>query len=91
MIKLVNGYVVKIDTLGYTLMLTTDKTDKHGKTVYKSLGYYSTLQSAIKACIREINREQFSKNTYSLAEAIKIIEENNKLMSDLLTERFGGV
>lgn len=90
MIKLVKDYVVRVDCTGYTLMIDVHKTDKEHRKLYKTLGYYSSLESAIKGCIKDINCKQFSVGTYSLEEAVKVICENNKLLSDLLNKCLGG-
>ena len=91
MIELIAGYVIKVDPQNYTLSFNTGKTNKHGETVYRALGYYSTLRSAIKACIRELTREQLSKDTYTLEEAIKIIDKNTNLIDELLNKCFRSI
>lgn len=91
MIELIAGYAIKVDPLNYTLAFNTGKTNKNGEVVYRALGYYSTLRSAIKACIRYLIREQLSKDTYTLEEAIKIIDKNTKLIDELLNKRFGSI
>lgn len=91
MIKLINDYVVRVDTMSYTLMVDTHKKDKKGNDLYKTVGYYSTLSSAIKGCIKDINRSKLAVDTITLEEAVKVIMESNESVTDLLNKCLGGV
>lgn len=86
MVKLIKDYVVSVDSTDYTLMIDVHKKDKNGRDLYKTVGYYSTLDGAIKGCIRDINRSELAVGTHTLEEAVKIITDNNKVLNDLLTE-----
>lgn len=89
MIKLIENYAVKVDNGCYTLILCTGKFDKNNKEIYKTIGYYSCLESAVRGCIRDLNNEQLSKGTHSLEEAVKIITTNNDILRDLLSRSLG--
>ena len=93
MIRVNDDYVIEIDAFNYTakrdLHRTTKKTDLITGEVtevpsYSSIGYYSGLTEAIKGIIKDMNRRKLSKKTYSLEEAVKIVLENNKQVSELL-------
>lgn len=84
MIELINDYVVSVDSTDYTLMIDLHKTDKNGKPMYKTVGYYSTLANAITGCIRDINRSELSVGTHTLEEAVSIIANRDAELTALL-------
>jgi hypothetical protein len=93
MVRINDDYVIEIDAFNYTakrdLHRTTKKTDIATGEVtevpsYSTIGYYNGLTEAIKGVIKDMNRRELSKKTYSLEEAVKIVLENNKRVSELL-------
>lgn len=86
MIRVNDDYVILVDTLNYTPCRDTHKTDKQGKPVYTSIGYYPNLETALKGIIKDINARTFDADTYSLQEALEVIQQSNKAFTDMLRE-----
>lgn len=93
MIRVNKDYVIEIDSFNYTA-----KRDLHRKGVRKdrlygtevevdqftTVGYYGDLTGAIKGIIRDMNNRRLTDGEHTLEEALSIILENNKKVSDLL-------
>jgi putative transposon-encoded protein len=93
MIKVNDDYIIEIDAFNYTV-----KRDLHKKTLkkdkildeeievnlYRTVGYYGDLTSAIKGVITDMNRLKLSSGVHTLKEAVDIVLENNRRVSDLL-------
>lgn len=95
MIKLVKGYYIDVDGLSYTLMLDNGKKRTDKKTgeevdVCKVISYHTSLENAIKGCIKDLNKRDLSEGVFELNEAVKIVKDNNELMQKLLTKHLGG-
>lgn len=95
MIYLVNNYFVEVDVFNYTLLYDTgtkriDKKTGEEKGVYKTVGYYTSLENAIKGCIKDLNKRELSDGAYTLNEAINVIKKNNKLLQESLDKNLGG-
>lgn len=86
MIRVNDDYVILVDTLNYTPCRDIRKTDKKGNPIYKNLGYYTTLEYALKRIIKDMNDRAFEADTYSLQEALEIIKQSNKVFTDMLRE-----
>lgn len=84
MIKLINDYVVAVDSYNYTLQIDLHKTDKNGNSLYKTIGYYSDLKRAIKACIKDISKTELVSGMHTLIEAVRIIDDSNKRFEAIL-------
>ena len=70
MIKLVNDYVVAVDSNNYTLQIDLHKINKKGEKLYKIVGYYGDLKGAIKACIKDMNKRKFEDGEHTLMQAV---------------------
>lgn len=93
MIRVNEDYVIEIDSFNYTV-----KRDLHRTTVkvdpitlketevdsYRVVGYFCKLPGAIKGVIEDMNKRELSSGVHELEEAISIVLENNKKVSDLL-------
>lgn len=93
MIRVNDDYVIEIDSLNYTV-----KRDLHKKTLkkdkstgeevetdlLKTVGHYNNLSSAIKGVISDMNRLKLSSGVHELQEAVNIVLENNRRVSELL-------
>lgn len=84
MIKLVNDYVVAVDSYNYTLQIDLNKIDKNGKKLYKIVGYYGDLKEAIKACVKDMNKRKFEDEECTLMQAVQIINNNSKRFEMIL-------
>lgn len=81
MIRLYDGYVILIDDYQYTLAKDTGRTDKrNGRTIYDTVGYFSTLKSALIEFKRVNVRNRVKSGSHALRDALHaIIEENERL------------
>lgn len=84
MINLINGFVVDVDPLNYTLKKATGGTDKEGKPLYRTYTYHGSLKQAIKACVSLIQKEKLDSGTFTLKEAIEVINQSQKSFEELL-------
>ena len=84
--------MVVVDDLNYSLakkVPTKQKDDgkERPEFTYKYVGYYGSLTSAMKALCDMITRDELqSKDSMSLAEAVKIIDDSYERVSNLLKE-----
>lgn len=59
---------------------------------YKNIGYYSKIETAIKAAMEEMVRDQINNNADTeLKEIVDYITKLRKEMDDLLTEKVQGL
>lgn len=86
MMRVNADYVILVDTLNYTPCRDDHKTDKAGKPVYKPIGYFSTLEQALRGIIKDMNGRAFEADVYSLQEALEVIQQSNKVFTDMLRE-----
>lgn len=86
MIKVNDDYVILVDTLSYRACLDTHKVTKKNEPIYKTVGYYSNLESALFAIVENMNAKKLEDGVYTLIEAIEIIKANNKILGDMLKE-----
>lgn len=86
MIRVNDDYVILVDTFNYTPCRDSHKTDKKGNPTYKTIGYYSNLEQALRGIIKDMNARSFEANTLSLQEALEIIQQSNDVFTDMLRE-----
>jgi len=55
---------------------------------YYTVGYFGDMPSAVRGIIRDMNRVGLSGGTFSLTEAVKMVQDNNKRFYDLLDRAF---
>lgn len=89
MIRVNDDYVIEVDTLCYVANRDTHKTriDKTtGKEipVYNLVGYFGTLETAIKGIIHHIIQNKLSVGTHDIKGAIEIIRTEMKQFDELL-------
>lgn len=84
MIRVNDDYVILVDTLNYALCRDAHKEDKKGNPVYKSIGYYPSLELALKGIIKDMNARALEEGTHSLQEAVEIIKHSNDVFTDML-------
>lgn len=86
MINLIDGYVVDVDPLNWTLKKETGKSDKKGNPLYRTFSYHGSLKQAVQACVSLIQKEELNEGTYSLLEAVNTLNESQKRFEDLLEQ-----
>lgn len=92
-IILFSGFEILRDSMNYTLVYNTGKTDKNDNSiVYKYLSYHGTLEQALKAAKKEyVKREIRQHDVLSLDEAVSIIVRANNHFESLVKNAFEGV
>ena len=74
MIRINNDYVILGDSKDYTLALDLHREDENKKTMYKSLGYYGTVQTALNGLYKYLTKKAVAEKDMSLQEAAKEFE-----------------
>lgn len=87
MIKLDNDYMIDVDSYNYTLIRDKHKKDNKGKSLTAAVGYYGNLSGCLKRYAELIAINQLQNGDFSLEEAIKIIDESNNKLIDMLNKR----
>lgn len=85
MIKLNETYSVDVSPKNYTLLRYRGKTSK-GADRWVTIGYYSGLRAAIRACIVDMNRRKLSEGEHTLREALEILKRSEETLTDMLRE-----
>lgn len=89
MINLIDGYGIKVSSNCYTIgkqsMRTNKETNKQTE-VFTELGYYPTVQSALKGVRKHLHRDVLVDFEGSLSEAIKAISEMEDRFNALLEQ-----
>jgi hypothetical protein len=86
MIRVNDDYYITVDPCNYILCRDKHKTDKKGNALYIVVGYYNNLEKALQGAVADMNRRAFIEGTYSLQEAIKVIQQSNSIFDDMLRE-----
>ena len=87
MIRVNEDYVVDVDKLCYAAKIDKHKKDKKDNDIYEVVGYYGTLEEALKGIVKFMNRCKLSEGVHTLKEAIQIITESNEYLARLLEEK----
>ena len=100
MLHIKNDYYIKAGAKSYILMKKLSKKEKpevidaedeiESISGYKNIGYYSKIETAIKAAMEEMIRDQINADT-ELSEIVEYIAKLRKEMDDLLTEKVQGL
>lgn len=90
MITLIHDLVIDVSQNNCTLMVDKNKCDKNGNPIYETVGYYSSLEGAVQAGKNYCIRKKLEAGTFTLTEAIKVIQECNKEFMDLLKNLVNG-
>lgn len=102
MLHIKNDYYIKAGAKSYILMKKLSKKEKpevidaedeiESISGYKNIGYYSKIETAIKAAMEEMVRDQINNNADTeLKEIVDYIAKLRKEMDDLLTEKVQGL
>ena len=88
MIKIDDTYFVDVDELIYTLKKKRIGKNKNGEEIETSttLGYYSSLKSALTAAMKYDTMIKLSEGEYTLTEAIRVVNEVSDRFNRLLDE-----
>lgn len=90
MIKLIDDYVIKVDSNNYILCIDKHKLNKKGERVYENISYHSTLNGAIYACRNDIIKNQLATvDIMSLNQALNVIAKYNEEFENLLNKAIG--
>lgn len=88
MIRINDDYLIDCDEVQYVLKQDTHKTEttKDGDTrpVVKNLGYYSTLENALRGYIGILTRKRHSSVEMSVYDALRVIGEEREALERLL-------
>lgn len=87
MIRINEDYLIDCDEVQYILKQDLHKTEtKNGKEspVVKSLGYYSTLENALRGYIGILTRRRHSSVEMSVYDALRVIGEEREALERLL-------
>lgn len=102
MLHIKNDYYVKAGVRSYILLKKLSKKEnteaedaeevEEHVNGYKNIGYYSKIETAIKATMEEMVRDQIrEKDDISLNEIVDYISKLRKEMDDLLSEKVQGL
>lgn len=88
MIKVTDRFYINANSNCYSLQEKTtvqdEKSENYGKEIYKDLGYYITLEGALKGVLKITTREFVSKeNEKSIHELIGFVKAQNKIIESL--------
>ena len=88
MIKLIEGFFIKVDGDQYTLIRHKDGKTKTGEptittTVY---GYFGTIEGCLKKCRDEVFAEAITDKLVTLSEAIETMKDLNEAIKKLIPE-----
>lgn len=90
MIRLVGGYYIKAEDIGYSLCSGEPAKErrKDGKITYRYnvKGYYGTVAQAVEACRRELVHDFVSNADTSLEGAVRAIREISKDVTEALKD-----
>jgi len=86
LITLINDYVIDVSDMSYTVEIDLHKKNKQDVNMYNVIGYYGSLVGAIKASCESMCKQDLSECTYTLTDAINIIQKNTEVFSKLLSD-----
>lgn len=84
MVHVTGEYYLDIDEKCVSLMVPAGTNKKTGKEEYRAIGYYSSIESAIEACIKRKIAVRLSDGDHTLGEALNIIRDEQKQTRELI-------
>ena len=89
MIRVNEDYVIEVDNYNYSAYQDTHKTryDKKLETevpVYKLVGHFSTLMSALQGIFKYMVRQSLSNRDHNLESAIEVIKKERLEFTELM-------
>ena len=87
MIKLIEGFFIKVDGDQYTLIRHKDGKTKTGEPTITTnvYGYYGTIEGCLRRCRDEILAESVKNKVATLSEAIETIRDLNEELKKLIS------
>jgi len=86
MIKLIENYEIHGNTYDYSLVINTGKEGKDGKPIYKTLGYFRSVESCIKECYRHLCRKATAEQVLTLNDAIVLFQRIEKRLEEIIPD-----
>lgn len=88
MVKITDRFYINATTNSYTLQEKTTVKDleskNYGQEIFKDLGYYITVEGALKGMLKTINREFIGKEQEnSMNDLLKEIKKQNEFIKKL--------
>lgn len=76
MIKYNDDYYIDADNNCYMIKQDTHKKDKEGNEIYKTLGYYGSLNGSLKALVRLLVRNNVKEKQYdNIESAVEMVQK----------------
>lgn len=87
MIKLPDNYRILVDSTSYNLYRYYGKVDKNGQDIRTPIGYYTTLQGALKGFRDELVKRELNRGEYSVYEAIEVIRDIDNSVKEYIDNK----
>lgn len=81
-IKLIDGYECFVDSQNYTL--ARRRKNQKGEEYLTTLGYYSSLEGALRGLGRALATDALENRSMGLTDAVRTIVESNKRLEELI-------
>lgn len=83
MIKVNEDYVIDVDQYNFTVKFDRHRKWLNEKTgvevdVFDTVGHYSSLESALYACLKDMQVRKLSDEDMSLAKALKVVRDTTR-------------
>lgn len=84
MIRVKDDYVILVDDNEYTVAIDKRKKDKKGNDLYKFIGYYGTLEGALKGLYSYMIRKGLSTKEFNFDETIGYVTRMHEEMVQMI-------
>lgn len=89
MIRINDDYAIQVDQTNYVLVrlgtVTKKDSKNYGEETSSTVGFYSTLDNALYAAMREIQRDALMDGDMSLGEAVSEVRRISREMKEMLS------
>ena len=82
MVTLENGYEIQVEDMNYTLLKKS--VSKNGNEIAKRIGYYTSLESALKGYMDICISKKLEEDVYSLKDAIQMVRAERERIERLV-------
>lgn len=89
MIRVDENIIIEVDTFSYIAKADKHKQDKNGVDMFELIGYYSTLESALKGILRYKVARALDVKEFSLNEAIREVQRVKNEFGERIDEIIG--
>jgi hypothetical protein len=83
------NYMIDVDKYNYILVKNEHRLDKKGNEVFKTIGYYPSIECAIFACAEQYDRANLCNKNKTLYDAACIIRNTRDKFRKILKEILG--